>query len=210
MLIWETRLTRFVALLLVAAALYGVFAGAHVTMYYNLVPNMGARTDTLGAPLGLAFLAAVMLSLAHLPLAAWDARGGRRRAAALRLFAFMGPLVVVLGAEGLVAHFLWWGGISDTDRYHLLHHSLTTALPLSVAYALVMRRAWQPAILTAPAHVSVRAVLASVIGGVMVLLPVGILFGFPSLPVIAASEVIGALVLAGLWLTRRRAARASA
>jgi len=210
MLTLETRLTRFVALLMLAAAVYGVLAGAHVTMYYDLVANMDAREDTLYSVMGMAFLAAIVLSLAHLPLAAWDARHGRWRAAALRLFAFIGPVIVGLGAEGLISHFLWWAAISATDRYHLLHHALTTALPLSVLYALAMRRLWQPAALTAPASVPVRALLAAGVGGVMVLLPMGILTGFPTLPVIAVSELIGAAVLLVLWVTRRRAARASA
>jgi hypothetical protein len=209
-LTWETRLTRFIAVVLVAAAIYGVMAGAHVTMYYNFVPSMDAREDTLYNVMGMTFMAAIVLSLAHLPLAAWDLKGGRWRAAAMRAFAFVGPVIVGLGAEGLISHFLWWGGISDTDRYHLLHHSVTTALPLSVLYALVIRRAWQPAALSAPANVPVRAVLAAVIGCVMVLLPVGILIGFPSLPTIAVLEALGAVSLLGLWFTRRRAARTSA
>jgi hypothetical protein len=207
MLTWETRLTRFIAVLLVAAGAYGVIAGAHVTMYYDLVPNMGAREDTLGGPVGLLYLAAVLLSLAHLPLAAWDARHRRWRAAAVRVFAFIGPLVVALGAEGLISHFVWWSPISSTDRYHLLHHSLTTGLPLALAYGLTLRWTWRPAALSAPANVPVRAVLASVIACVMVILPVGILFGFPSLPTIAALEAVGAAALLGLWLTRGRAPR---
>jgi len=205
---WETRLTRLVASLLVAASAYGVLAGAHVTMYYDLVPTMGAREDTLGGPVGLGYLAAVLLSLAHLPLAAWDARAGRWRAAAVRVFAFLGPLVVVLGAEGLIAHFVWWAAISETDRYHLLHHSLTTGLPLAVVYALVMRRVWRPAALSAPAFVPVRALLASVTACAMLVLPIGILFGFPSLPTIATLEAAGVLALLGLWLTQRRGPRA--
>jgi hypothetical protein len=205
MLTWETRLTRFVALLLLAAAVYGVFAGAHVTLYYDLVPTMGAREDSLGVPVGLAFLAAVMLSLAHLPLAAWDVKHGRRRAAALRVFAFIGPVIVALGAEGLISHLLWWAAISETDRYHLLHHSLTTGLPLALAYALAVRRLWNPTALSVPAHVPLRAGLASVVGALMVVLPIGILMGFPSLPVIAALEIGGALALAALWLGGRAA-----
>lgn len=206
MLTWETRLTRFIALLLVAVAAYGVLAGAHVTMYYNLVPNMDAREDTLYGLMGMLFLAAIVLSLAHLPLAAWDARHGRWRAAALRGFAFAGPVIVGLGAEGLISHFVWWAAISSTDRYHLLHHALTTALPLALLYALVMRRLWQPAALSAPANISARALLAAGIGAVMVLLPIGILIGFPSPLTIAALEALGAAALLGLWLTRGRGA----
>jgi hypothetical protein len=206
----ETRLTRFVALLLLAAGVYGVYAGAHVTLYYNLVPNMPAREDSLGTPVGLAYLAAIVLSLAHLPLAAWDLKHRRGRAAAMRVFAFVGPVIVAVGAEGVISHALWWSALSDTDRYHLLHHALVAGWPLAAGYALALRWAWQPAALTAPAHVSLRAVAASVSGGCMVILPLGILMGFPSPPVIAILEISGAVALLALWLTRRRATPARA
>ena len=205
---WEDRLTRLVAAMLLAAGAYGLVAGAHVAMYYDVVPNMGAREDTLGVPAGLLYVTALVLSLAHLPLAAWDARHSRWRAAAMRAFVFMGPVVVILGTEGLISHYLWWLPISTTDRFHLLHHSLVAGVPLALAYGLALRWAWRPAVLSAPAAVPARGLLASAIGCLMVISPLGILFGFPSLTVIAAIELLGLLVLVALWYTGRRAAPA--
>jgi len=73
---------------------------------------------------------------------------------------------------------------------------------------LALRWAWRPAVLNAPAAVPARGLLASAIGCLMVISPLGILFGFPSLTVIAAIELLGLLVLVALWYTGRRAAPA--
>lgn len=108
-LVREDRLTCFSLALLIGATLYGVFAGAIVTMYYDVVPNMGALEDSLGAPLLSLYLLAAFISLTHLPLAVTDIRYSLWKQAFIRMGAFIGPLVVFLGADGLIAHALQIG-----------------------------------------------------------------------------------------------------
>ena len=60
---WEDRLTRLSLALLITATVYGIVAGASVTMYYDVVPNMAALEDSLGAVQGRLFLLALPRSV---------------------------------------------------------------------------------------------------------------------------------------------------
>jgi len=161
---WEDRLTRFALALLVLAVAYGIAAGAVVTMYYDVVPDMGSVGDRLGSPLMVLYLLAVIVSLIHMPLAVRDLRLKLWNQAAIRTMVGIAPLFIFLGAEGLVAHFLFWGPISDTGRYHILHHSLVAGAPLTFVYWLALRRWWRPETFSAASSLSLRSWL---IGGIV-------------------------------------------
>src|SRR5512135_2629028 len=94
---WEGRLTRLSSLLLGLAVLYGVVAGAVVTMYYDLTPDMGTIEDSLAFPQFLIFLLAIILGLTHLPLVVADLTRGRSAPAAIRTVIVIGPILVFLG-----------------------------------------------------------------------------------------------------------------
>ncbi|TAK13528.1 MAG: hypothetical protein EPO32_04785 [Anaerolineae bacterium] len=141
---WEIRLARLSTFCLALAVLYGVVAGAVVTMYYEVEPRVREFQESDFVPfMALAFLA-IIASLIHIPLAFLDARHKLWKQAALRLFLTLGTVFIVFGTDGLVAHFLWWGPLSDTGRYHMLHHSLFAGVPLTVGYWLAKRVWWQP------------------------------------------------------------------
>lgn len=199
LLAWEDRLTRLALALLLGATAYGVFAGATVTLYYDVVPNMGSVEDRLGAPLSSLYLLAILISLCHLPLALSDARHALWKQASIRAAAFIGPLIVVLGTDGLLAHALWWSPISDTDRFHILHHSLFAGVPLTLGYWLLLRWGWRPATFTVIAAPSVRAWLVSGLVLMWLVLGVGMLIGVAS-PLLFGVSVVGGLVaLPMLW-----------
>ena len=92
-------------------------------------------------------------SLPSLAIGSWDLLRNRRGQAAARLLAFFGPLLVVLGAEGLVSHFVFGCAVTGwacpdgdfTIRWHQLHHTLVAGLPLTLLYGLALRR-WRPAL----------------------------------------------------------------
>ena len=111
---WEDRLTRLSFLLLLLATAYGIVVGAAISMYYDLTPNMGSVEDSLASIQILLYMLAVIASLPHLLLAARDVTHQQWKEAAMRMMAFVGPLIVFLGADGLIAHFLWWSPISET------------------------------------------------------------------------------------------------
>jgi len=142
---WEDRLTRLALASLVIGTVYGVYAGAIVTMYYDITPNMGALEDNLPPINAIFYFLAIIVSFVHLPLALVDIRHQSWRQGLIRVGAFIGPLVIFLGAEGLVAHSLCWGEISYTDQFHLLHHSLFAGVPLTLLYGLALRWLWRPA-----------------------------------------------------------------
>lgn len=112
-------------------------------MYYDVVPAMSSYEDVVSSVQTVLLALAVLLALPHLPIALMAA-ATRQWPQALGLgVAAFAPLAIVLAADGVVSHLLWWGPISDTDRFHVLHHTLTTALPLSVGYALFLRFRWR-------------------------------------------------------------------
>jgi hypothetical protein len=189
LLAWEDRLTQLTLILLLGATTYGVFAGATVTMYYDTVPNMGGLEDNLGAPQLLLYLLAILISFAHLPLALVDLRRSFWKQALARVGAFIGPLVVFLGTDGLIAHALWWSPISDTDRFHLLHHSLLAGAPLTLGYGLWLRWVWKPASFATAGAPSLRVWLVSGIVLLWVVTGMGIFIGLVT-PFIAGVAVL--------------------
>ena len=199
LLTWEDRLTRLSFALLLGATAYGVFVGATITMYYDTVPNMGTVEDNLGGPQLILYLLAVIVSLSHLPLAFSDIKHPLWKQASIRVAAFIGPLIIFLGAEGLIAHFLWWSPLSDTDRFHILHHSLFAGVPLTLGYWLLLRWGWRPATFKAVAAPSLRAWLVSGVVLVWMMMSIGILMGMVS-PLLFGVSVIGGLVaLPVIW-----------
>jgi len=199
LLTWEDRLTRLSFALLLGATAYGVFVGATITMYYDTVPNMGTVEDNLGGPQLILYLLAVIVSLSHLPLALSDIKHSLWKQASIRVAAFIGPLIIFLGAEGLIAHFLWWSPLSDTDRFHILHHSLFAGVPLTLGYWLLLRWGWRPATFKAVAAPSLRAWLVSGVVLVWMMMSIGILMGMVS-PLLFGVSVIGGLVaLPVIW-----------
>ena len=200
---WEDRFTRLSSLLLASAVLYGVIAGAVVTMYYDLTPDMGAIEDSLGSPQFLLFLFAIILGLTHLPLAIADLARGRWAQAAIRTALVIGPILVFLGTDGLLAHQLWWGPISDTDRFHILHHSVFAGIPLALGFWLLTRAVWRPTLLGETPTLSWGFLLASGIALLMIVAPMGILFGVVDPLLIAGIEVLGLLGLVALLVIGR-------
>jgi hypothetical protein len=59
--------------------------------------------------------------------------------ASVRMLVITSPLLVFLGTDGLIAHYLWWLPLSGTDRFHLLHHSIVAGAPLALGYWLALR-----------------------------------------------------------------------
>ncbi len=111
MITTENRLTRSALALLILAVGYGIAAGAVVAMYYDIVPNLGSKEDLLGVLQFAAFGLAIILSLPHVILAAWNITQRMWRQAVVRAVVGFGPLLVFLGTDGLLAHSLWWNPI---------------------------------------------------------------------------------------------------
>jgi hypothetical protein len=197
---WEGRLTRLSSLLLALAVLYGVTAGAVVTMYYDLTPDMGAIEDRLAFPQFLLFLLAIILGLAHLPFAVADLARGRWGPAAIRAAIVIGPILVFLGTDGLLAHRLWWEPISDTDRFHILHHSIFAGIPLALGFWLLARAVWQPSLLGVTPALSWGFLLGSSIALLMIVAPIGVVAGVIDPIVVAGIEIVGLLGLVALLL----------
>jgi hypothetical protein len=196
---WESRLTRLSVTLLALAAVYGIAVGAIVTMYYDVIPQMGALEDRLAAGQLVLYLLAVFAGLSHLPLVWANIQHRLWTAAALRAVVAIGPSVVFLGADGLIAHWLWWFPISETDRFHMLHHSLFAGAPLALGFGLVVQRWWRPALLGGTPSLSRKAWLFSALVLTLIVLGMGVLSGLMS-PVMAgvtALAVLGALPI--LW-----------
>ena len=196
---WEDRLTRLSFVLLLLATAYGIVVGAAISMYYDVTPNMGSLEDRLASIQLVLYFLAVIASLSHLPLLGWDIKNRSWKQAAIRALVFIGPLVIFMGTEGLVSHFLWWAPISETDRFHMLHHAVVAGAPLALAYWVVLRRWWQPATISTPQSISLRSWLLSGILFVMVMMPVGIMAGLVSPIIFAATEITGLLALVVVW-----------
>jgi len=196
---WEDRLTRLSLVLLLLATAYGIVVGATISMYYDITPNMGTLEDNL-APIQLVlYLLAIIVSLSHLPLAVSDIKHKLWKQASIRAVVFIGPLIIFLGTEGLISHFLWWLPISETDRFHMLHHAVVAGAPLTLGYWLVLRWWWRPATLSAAPSISRRAWLVSGIVLVMVTMAAGIMAGFVSPIVFGVTAIIGLLALLVIW-----------
>lgn len=190
---WEDRLTRFSLAILFGATAYGIVVGAMITMYYDLTPNMGSLEDNLAPAQLVLYLLAVIVSLFHLPLALSDIKRALWQQATIRAVACIGPLVIFLGTEGLISHFLWWLPISETDRFHMLHHTVFAGLPLTLGYWLVLRWGWRPAAFQTAAALSRRVWLVSGIVLVWMVMSMGIMFGFVS-PLVFGATMLGGLV----------------
>jgi len=193
----QHKLTRLSLLLLALATTYGIVAGASISMYYDVTPNMGKLADSLAfIPFTLFFLA-FTAGLSHLPMILADLKQRLWPQAALRAVVFFGPLIVFLGTDGLIAHFLWWSPISHPDRFHLLHHSLFAGAPLTLAFGLVVQRWWRPPELsTGP---SLFAWLGS--GVVLTLIIAGpvLLMGISSPVAVRAIALVGLLLFLVMW-----------
>lgn len=176
------RLARLTLALLGLAVVYGLFAGAYVAMYYRVVPNMPAREDRLTSPLILLYLVIILLSLPHLFLSLGDGRHRLWSQGATRFLAFAGPVFVILGSEGLVSHFLYWHPISDTDQFHLLHHTVTAALPLTVLYGLALARRWPASFVPQAPPLSKGILLLAAVMALLLLLALGVMTGLMPLP----------------------------
>jgi hypothetical protein len=199
LIIWEDRLTRLSLVLLWLATAYGIVVGAAISMYYDLTPNMGTLEDNLAPIQPILYLLAVIVSLFHLPLAVSDVKHNLWKQASIRAVVFIGPLIIFLGTEGLISHFLWWLPISETDRFHMLHHSVIAGAPLTLGYWLVLHWWWRPATLSAALSISRRAWLVSGIVLVMVIMVIGILIGGVSPIIFGVTAIIGLLALLVIW-----------
>jgi hypothetical protein len=196
---WEDRLTRLSFALLLLATAYGIVVGAAISMYYDVTPNMGSLEDKLASIQLVLYLLAVIVSLSHLPLLGWDLKNRSWKQAAIRGLVFIGPLIIFLGTEGLISHFLWWAPTSETDRFHMLHHAVVAGVPLTLGYWVVLRRWWRPATISTPPSLSRRSWLLSGIVFAMVMVPVGIMAGLVSPIIFAVTEIIGLFALVVVW-----------
>jgi len=198
-IIWEDRLTRLSYNLTLLAAAFGIAAGSAVTMYYDLTPNMGSLEDVLYSITLVLYLLGVLVALPHLLLAALDIKIKLWKQAFVRALLFISPVIVFMGAEGLISHFLWWAPISDTDRFHLLHHSVVAGAPLALLYGLVLRAWWRPASLTPSAVPSRRFWLVSGYALLLLVMAFGITIGAISPIIFIGTTIIGIMALLALW-----------
>jgi hypothetical protein len=191
----ENRLVRQSLVLLALAVVYGTAAGAVVTMYYEVVPNMGAIEDRLGSVQAVLYVLAVGSGLIHLPRALQQLKNKSWRQAIIQAGLVLGPAFIFVGSDGLVSHLLWWGPISDTDRYHILHHSLFGGVSLTLLYGLALRRWWAP---TSASDGPVSRIFL-VIGAAFAIIfsmAIGILFGAPSAGLILIAGLLASVVYA--------------
>jgi len=197
---FEDRLVYFSFAVLVFAVAYGIIVGACITMYYGLVANMSSYEDTLSLISGVSYLLSILINLPQLALATKDVRQKFYRQAAIRLFVFLAPIFIFLAADGLVAHYIFWASLSDTDRFHLLHHTLSTALPLTFLYGLALRRFWRPQQMQVSStglsrRGQIETGIVLLISLTIMFLVLGILIGNPILVVLAPIIVVTYAVL---------------
>ena len=177
---WTDRLARFVWLVLLGATALALLGGAIAAATW--------RPDATAAPVSaevcadppcfgggglpgvrdlpvvlpiLGYLVAIGLGLPSLLVGAWDCLRGRGAVGVRRLLPFVGPVLVLVGAE-IVPHVAspctaaWVlgsdlpgicertvHGVDIADRWHALDHALVGALPLAALYSLALRR-WHP------------------------------------------------------------------
>jgi len=197
---------RFVwlpASLLLVAVVVGIIAGASITMYYDVVPRMGSYEDTLSSVQAAVYALAVVLSFSYLPLALMAGKARQWKQTSLLTIAAIAPFAIFLASEGLLSHYLWWAPISDTDRFHMLHHTVVAAIPLSVIYFLFLRSRWRPHQLTMVPSPSPMVLLATAIGLSFIVIAVGTtLIGLQP----AALLVIAALIIGLVFVFSRRMA----
>jgi len=167
---------RFVwlpASLLLVAVAFGVIAGASISMYYDFVPRMDSYEDTLSSVQSAVYALAVVLSFSYLPLALMAAKARQWKQTSLLTIAAIAPFAILLASGGLLSHYLWWAPISDTGRFHMLHHTVVAAIPLSVIYFLFLRSRWRPNQLTTVPSPSPMVLLLAAIGLSFVVIAVG-------------------------------------
>jgi hypothetical protein len=115
---WANAPAHMARNLLLAMAAYGVAAGAIISMYWNL-PALVSMQGVLGTILGVGYLVVVLLGLPNIGLGGWYCLRGAWAQGITRLLLFFVPLIILLGAEGLIAHVLWWSPISHTGQFHM-------------------------------------------------------------------------------------------
>ncbi len=177
----------------------GLYAGALVTMYYDVTPDMASLEDGLTSIQQILYLLAVVVGLFQLPLTVSDLRLKQWKQGSLRALVSFGPVIIFLGAEGLLSHYLWWSPLSDTDRFHMLHHSLVAGAPLTLGYGLVVRRWRRLAANSSAPAISRRAWLAGGIGIAILLQAIGVLVGGLSLTTFGPSIAISTVGLLVIW-----------
>ncbi len=196
---WSDRLTRLSFVLILLATTLGIVIGAAISMYYDIAPTLMSLDQI---PFVL-YVVAVIVSLPHLLLAAWDLTHGQWNQAAMRGLGVIGPVVVFGGTEGLLSHFLWWEPISQTGRFHLLHHALSAGVPLTLGYWLLLRWWWRPAMIRTGPAVSSRVWLVHMIwlvvtvGGWLIADAVDQLHAYQGVVVLA---ILGVGMLIDFWL----------
>ena len=153
---WHDHLVRLVLVLLVLAFVFGIAAG--------VVPGMRSLENTLFRITLRIYILAMALSLPCLLLVIWDFRHRLWGQGARHLIAFVGPVIVFIGADGFshASHALWWEPISNIERSHLFHNPTVAGAPLTLLYWLALRRWWRPASKQEALPVSRRFVISSV------------------------------------------------
>jgi hypothetical protein len=153
----------------------------------------------------LLYLLPFLFSFIHLPAAVADMRQKSWRQAAIRVSLVVGMLLVILGTEGLISHYLWWSPLSDTDRYHMLHHTLIAGVPLTLAYGLAQRRWWQPANFVAAENLSLQSWLIT--GAILMLVFIalsGTVLGLGALVTGGAAAIFLILTILAIIVGRSR------
>jgi len=196
---WEDRLTRLSLILLLLATAYGIVVGAVISMYYDITPNIGTLQDNLTPVQLILYLLAVIVSFSHLPLAVSDATHKFWTQASIRALLFIAPLIVFLGTEGLISHYLWWFAVSEPNRIHMLHHTVFASAPLTLGYWLVVRWWWRPAALSSAQSISPGVWLVSGTVLVMVMMTISIFAGLVSPIIFGVTAIIGLLALLVIW-----------
>lgn len=196
---WEDRLTHISFSSLFLAIVYGIGAGTVVAMYYDVTPDMGLIEDRLISIQPVLFLLAVVIGFFHLPMLMLDFKGKLWGQAVVRTIAFVSPLIIYLGTDGILSHSLWWAPISDTDRFHMLHHTVVVGAPLTFGYWLALRRWWHPETFDEKSLPPRRSWLVTGLVLVIVVMAVGTLVGLITPFVFGLTAAIGLVALLLMW-----------
>jgi hypothetical protein len=147
--------------------------------------------DTLSNVQATFYVLAVVLSFSYLPLAFSAAKVRRWKQTSLLATAVFAPFAISLASEGLLSHYLWWGPISDTGRFHMLHHTVVAALPLSAIYFLFLLTRWRAHQLAEVPPPSRTVLFVTAIGLAFIVLAVGTtLVGLQPIPLLGIAAVI--------------------